>query len=567
MSDTNKKQNFLHGAALLAAAVAIVKVIGAFYKIPLRNIIGDLGYGYFITAYDIYSIFLTISTAGLPIAMSRMITQENSLEHYRSMRRVYRVSQTIFMILGVTCSLTMLIFSGQLADLLKQPGAVPSIVCLAPCAALMCAICPFRGFFQGQENMRPTSVSQVLEAIVKLIVGLALAYAVKRTTGSDSLAAGAAILGVTASCASSVIYLYAKFRPTWKALPTESDEEVPSVGKTIKNLLAIAVPITIGSAGLYAMNVIESGVYMRQLVSLIETGRYDLPLIDALKTDLLATTPNLSAEELYSQTATSLKGIYNFGQTIFNMPVSFISPITISVMPAITAQLTLKNSRQVRSIEESSARVAGLLSAPCCIGLCLLAGPVMSLLGGYGGEGLNGMKLELGEKLMFLLGVGILPHALVMYTNVILQAHGRFNIPVINMMIVALVRLPMVYFLVGNPALGIMGVPISAMICNAANVAMNLVSIHFIAPEKPHLLRNLLKPMIPALIMGVVVFGVRQGIIALSHGTPSNVILCGACVLAGACVYAFFAVVCKVITYEDCLLLPKGEKLAKVLKL
>ena len=219
MSQSNKKQNFLQGAALLAASVAIVKLIGAFYKIPLKGILDDLGYGYFTTAYDIYSVLLMICTAGLPIAMSRMVSREHSLDHANSLRQVFRVSRTIFLILGALSTLLMLIFCRELAALQSQPGAVTAIACLAPCALLMCVISSFRGFFQGQENMRPTSVSQVIEAVVKLVVGLGLAFIVKKLTGSHAFAAGAAILGVTLSCAVSVVYLFGKFRPARQELP------------------------------------------------------------------------------------------------------------------------------------------------------------------------------------------------------------------------------------------------------------------------------------------------------------------------------------------------------------
>ena len=561
MASSNKKQNFLHGATLLAAATAIVKLIGAFYKIPLKRIIGDLGYGYFITAYDIYSVLLMIATAGLPIAMSRMISQANSLNKFSQVRKVYKTARTIFLIIGLLSSLLMMIFCRELAAWQKQPGAVTAILCLSPCAFLMGLISTFRGFFQGQENMKPTSVSQVLEAFFKLAVGLVLAFIFMKKTGNDALAAGGAILGVTFSCVISVFYLYSKFRPAYKELP-ETDEEVTSSGRTARELLAIAVPITIGSAGLYLMTVIETGVYMNRIVDLIATDRYTLPLVDILKTGILAENPGIEAADLHSQVATNMKGIYNFAQTIFNMPGSFIIPITVSILPAVTAQLTRKQDDEVRTTEESAARITGLLSLPCTVGLCLLAAPVMSLLGGYSGD-----RLELAKKVMFLLAIGIFPYAIVQYTNVILQSHGKATVPVIHMLAAGLVRLLLVYIFAGNPTLGIVGVPIGALICNCAIAALNLIAIRRVVPQKPKLLKNLLRPLIPTALMGVAVFATYKGIVLLMGEGCSRIILCGAPIAVGALVYLCFVVVCKSITYEDCLLLPKGEKLAKLLKL
>ena len=561
MSETGKKQNFLHGAALLAMATAVVKIIGAFYKIPLKMIIGDQGYGYFTTAYDIYSVLLMISSAGLPIAMSRMISQASSLGHYNQVRRAYKTSRTIFLALGFLSTLLMILGCRWLANTLEQPDAWAAILSLGPCALLMGIMSTYRGFFQGQENMRPTSNSQMIEAAFKLIVGLAAAFAIMQLTQSVALAAAGAIFGVTVSCLVSVIYLQGKFRPAYRELPA-SQEEARSFGATAKSLLAIAVPITIGAAGLQLLTVVETGLYMDRLVTLLESNRYTIPLITLLEQEVQAANPMLTPADLHSQVAANLKGIYNFAQTIFNMPCAFIVPITASVLPAVTAHLTLMNNRAVRTTEESAARITGLLSLPCAVGLCILAGPVMSLLGGYTGE-----RLVLANQLMTLLGAGIFPYAMIQYTNMILQAHGYAHVPVVNMLLAGAAKLVLVFILVGNPAIGILGVPIGSLLCNVCIAVMNLIAIAKLVPQKPALLSNLLRPVIPAAIMGVVVYGVYWGLQQLLGADGSRVLLCGIPVAVGVVVYFVTVVWFKAITREDCQLLPKGEKIAKLLKL
>ena len=162
MSDAQKKQNFLQGTALLAIATLVVKLVGALYKVPLNAIIGEKGFGYFSTAYEIYNILLMISTAGLPVAMSRMISQASSLEHYGQVRQVYATARKLFLILGITGSLLMTVFCRQLASFWNQPDAWAAIGCLGPCVLLICVMSAYRGYFQGQSNMIPTAVSQVL---------------------------------------------------------------------------------------------------------------------------------------------------------------------------------------------------------------------------------------------------------------------------------------------------------------------------------------------------------------------------------------------------------------------
>ena len=556
---SNKKQNFLHGAALLALAVAIVKVIGAIYKIPLKAIIGDVGYSYFNTAYDIYTLLLTISTAGLPIAMSRMISQAHSLGQYNRVRQIYKVSRTLYLGLGLVCTLVMSVLCGFLAEAMGQPGAWTCILALSPCALLMGFLSAYRGFFQGQGNMAPTSESQVLEAFCKLVVGLSLAYAAMKLTQSVSYAAAGAIFGVSVSCLVSALFLYGKFRPAYRELPV-SMEEVETFQKTTGRLLSIAVPITIGSAGLQLLNVLEIGIYMDRLEQLLKTGQYQGQLISVLEQEVQA-LPEYAADKQYSLMASSLKGIYNFAYTIFNMPCSFIIPINTSVLPAITACLTLNDHNGVRATEESAARITGLLSLPCAVGLVVLAGPVMGLLGGYSGE-----KLALATQLMAVLGCAVFLYAFVMYTNVLLQSHSMAHVPVINTLICGVIKLGTMYILTGNPNVGILGVPVCSVLCYLFIAVLNLAVISRKVPQKPRLLRNLLRPFMPAALMGVAVYGVYYVLTNFMH-ISSNLLLCAVPILTGVVVYVLLIPVFRVITKEDCLLLPKGEKLAKLLKL
>lgn len=558
--NNNNKQSFLHGAALLAIAVAVVKVVGALYKIPLKAIIGDQGYGYFTTAYDIYSVLLMISTAGLPIATSRLISQANSLGKYNQVRRIYKTSRMVFLGLGIFSTLVMVLGCHWLAESMEQPDAWAAILCLAPCALFMGIMSPSRGFFQGQGNMRPTSRSQMLEAFIKLIVGLALAYGIMKVTAKVHLAAAGAILGVTVSCAVSAAYLVTKLKKAYRVLP-QSEETPEGFGVTAKELLKVAVPITIGSAGLQLLTVLETGLYMDRIVNLLNTNRYNGALIDLLREQVTAATPDLTAQQISTQVAANLKGIYNFAQTIFNMPSAFIIPIGTSVLPAITAYLTLRQDKEVRATEESAARITGLISLPCAVGLAILAEPVMTLLGGY-----TGLKLTFAGQLMALLGFCIFPYTIIQYTNVVLQSHGYAHVPVINMLLSGVVKLVAVYFLAGNPAIGILGVPIGTILCYVSIAAMNLLSIRRCVPQKPAILKNILRPLVPVATMGVVVYGVLWVLKTVLHIT-SRVILCGAPIAVGAVVYLVMVVITKAITKEDCQLLPKGDKIAKILKL
>ena len=558
MSEVGKKQNFLHGAMWLALSAIVVKVIGALYKFPLQAIIGDEGYGYFTTAYDIYSVLRTISTAGLPLAMSRAISQANAQGHDRQVRRIFKASRFIFVALGVLSMLAMIAFCQNPYVNQHQPSAWISIVSLAPSAFFIGLMCSYRGFFQGQGNMRPTSMSQMLEAVFKLIVGLGVAYLFLKLTGNIALAAGGAIMGVSFSCLVSTIYLYYKFRPAYSALGTCS-EGVTSYRSITKTLMAIAIPVTLGSAGLQIINVIEGNLYMGNLVELAGNPDYSPALIETLKQSILENEPLLTVSELHSKVASNLKGIYNFMLTFFNLPTALILPITVSILPAITEQLTLNHHDQVSATEESAARVTGLLALPCSIGMTVLAGPIAGL--SYTGE-----RLELATAMLQILGVCVFFCACVMYTNTILQSHNYAHIPVINTLLCGGVRLVIVYLLSGNPDIGVVGIPVGALFSYVGIFVLNLLAIYRLSAKKPQLIRNLIRPMIPALAMGV---GVAATLYVIQSvlGIHSRLILCGAPLAVGVVIYCAGILVCKTIKKEDCLLLPKGEKIAKLLHL
>ena len=531
MSDRQTGQNFLQGTAILALATALVKILGAVYKIPLNAIIGEQGFGYFNTAYEIYNILLMISTAGLPVAMSRMISQADSLGCCNQVRRVYVTARGIFLGIGIFGSVLMTVFCRQLARFQNQPDAWIAIGFLGPCVLLICILSTFRGFFQGQGNMLPTSVSQVIEAVVKLAVGMAAALFLLRTTGSVPLAAGGAILGVTASCMVSAVYLFAAFRKHFRELPGSKDIPM-SRRETAGKLLDIAIPITLGSACLQVITALASKIYMGRLL----------------------------ASGVTQQAADTMRGVHVMTQTIFNMPCAFITPITVSIIPAITAQLTTGGHAAARKTEEAALRLTGLIAIPCAIGLAVLARPITALLGGYTGE-----KLDLAARLMTILGICVFFNAVVLVTTAIMQAHGNVIRPVVNMLLAGCLRLAGVYVLTGNPAIGIVGAPVSNLACYVLIFLLNLLSIRQLYRDPPAILKSALRPLLSGLLMGACAYGCYRAL--LTARVTGRLALCALPVAVGGIVYLAAILFLHVLRREDCLLLPKGEKIADWLHL
>lgn len=527
----NKKQNFLAGAAVLSLATMVVKVIGMFFKIPLNRLIGEANYGYFTTAYDIYTVLLMISTTGLPVAMSRMVSEAKALGNGRQIRQIYRVSLSVFMGIGIIGTLAMTLFPQFLADKMRNPDAAYSILALGPAVFFVCFLSACRGLFQGQGNMTPTAVSQVIEALCKLFLGLGLAWLVMKQTSNGPLAAAGSIAGVTIGAVLAALYLFVKTRRSMKDLSRGNGAVTPA-GKTMKTLLAIAVPITLGSAGLQIIGLFDSATIMTRLMD--------------------------SAGYTQAQADVS-KGIYNYCQTIFNFPCAFIPCITVAIIPAITNHLTLKNMRGVRMVQNSSLRLMGLIAMPCAVGLIVLAEPVVALLGGYTGE-----NLAVATKLLALLGVAVVFNSIVLMTDAIMQAHNHVVIPVINTLIGGVIRVIINYILVGNPAIAIVGAPFGAIGCTVSITVLNLIAMRRVLKEPPKLLQCTWKSAVAAIVMGIATFAVYRGLSVL---VSSTIVCCLGAIIVAVVVYVLLVVMLKVLTYDDCMLLPKGEKIAKILRI
>ena len=259
-----KQNTFFGGAAILAVGIMVVKLIGMFYKIPLINIIGEQGSADFGNAYNIYAVLLTISTAGLPVAVSKLVSEANATGRQNQVRRVFRLSLALFLTLGVLSFLIMSFGSAQLAALMNDDQAAPGIRALAPAVICVGCLSAFRGYAQGHGNMTPTAVSQIIEALCKLVVGLGLAYWLVKAGADQSHAAAGAITGVTVGTIVALAYMLLNYL-MGRSREGLAKDTPDSNATIIRNLLMIAVPITISSSMVGIVTVIDSSLVQGQL--------------------------------------------------------------------------------------------------------------------------------------------------------------------------------------------------------------------------------------------------------------------------------------------------------------
>lgn len=530
----DKEQNYLHGAAILTAGVIIMKILGAIYKIPIGNLLGDDGNALFTSAYTVYGVFLSLSTAGFPVALSRLVSESHAMGRNMQTRRVFSVALSTFFVLGAISTAVMFFFPDWLAGLLHNPDASLSIRVLAPSVLLVCMTSAFRGFTQGHGNMIPTTVGQVIEVLVKVVVGLALAWYFAKTGAEKTLASAGAIFGVTVGSLAVLVYMYIAKRKYYKPVPSAQPDVPDSRGDVFKSLVRIGIPIALGSIVLSIINLIDSGLCMARLQN-------------------AAGFSYLDAKILY--------GVYGKAQNLFNIPAAFITPLTISIVPAIAAQMLKSNKDEASKISEDSLRISMALSLPMGIGLAVISEPIMKVL--YPGAN------EAGPMLLGILGIASIFVCFSLMTTAVLQASGREKMTMYSIIIGGLVKITVNWFLVAIPSVNIYGAPFGTLLSYVTMCLLNLIFIFRSFEKTPSLKNIFLRPVVSAALMGAVAYAVYYGLdLVLDYGSRLQM-TAGMClsILAAVLVYAVSAIKLRAITAEDMKLIPKGEKIAKLLRM
>lgn len=552
-ASTPKKNSFFGGAAILTASVIVVKLIGALYKIPLGGILSDAGFADFNTAYNIYSLLIIISTGGLPVALSKMVSEANALGRVNQVKKVFTLALAAFCVLGTISFCIMAFFPHQLADLMNDSKSANSILALAPAVFFICPMSAMRGYFQGHALMTPTAVSQVIEALCKLVIGLALASAFKTSLEDESMAAAGAILGVSVGCLLGAVYMYFCYRKHARSQPKSGDE--PEDSRTILSTLArLAIPITLSSSVIALTNILDTSILLGQLQN---------------------------ALGLAEDAARELKGVYDKALTLYNLPASFMVPLTASVIPHVSAALKVKRRRQAAQISETALRTTALLAIPAGVGLFVLGEPIIRLL--YAST-----DVELAGWMLSVLGVASIAVCFMLVCNSILQAHQMVALPMATTVIGCALKLAVGYVLIGNEDIGIRGGAVSTVVCFWLIALLDLFIIKRTLPRSLSLARVFVKPAAAAAAMGAAAWAVNglvaKALMALNIfvAETEELLPDGAAAAAlsrtgtalsvfaaiGVAVIVYFALilVTKAISREDLALIPKGDKIARMLR-
>ncbi len=543
----NKNQTFMKGAIILVIANILVKLIGAMFKIPLARLLGTTGMGMFNMSYTMYTMLFIVATAGIPVAISKIVSESRAKGRSRDTGRILASSLLLLGIIAVVGAailyfgaekFSQLVFDAEKfgesekasVNTLKY-GILLGIQALAPAMFFVSFMSAFRGFFQGTQNMYPTAISEVVEALGKLVLGII--FAMLLMPKGVHFASAGAVFGVSAGAFLGFVSLVISFiykRKSVLAASASIDElyKPRSIISILKELIVIAVPITIGASVFSLTSVIDMLMIARRLG-----------------------VAGFSGEE-----AMSIWGAYSgFAVPLFNMPPTLITAISISLVPAIAGAFVTGKTDFVKKTTGLSLKMTILVALPCAVGISILSAPILQLV--YD----DAVATSIAATPLSILSYAIVFVSLVMVTNSMLQATGHTITPVVHMAVGGVVKVLVNYTLVGIPHININGAPIGSTLCYITILILNLISIRKIIGMKFSFVDFVVKPVISVFAMAVIVL-----VIYANTSFMGNTISTAISILAGAIVYFSVLILTGGIKAEDLEMIPKGEKLLKVLK-
>lgn len=542
----------LKGSLILVVANLLVKVIGALFKIPITNLLGNEGMGYFSSAYTIYSGLFTVATAGLPVAIAKMIAESTARGNLRELKRIHGVSYAIFAVIGVAGACVLFFGADRFVKSYGDNSICIKIV--APALFFVAVMSVYRGFFQGLSDMYPTAFSELIESGTKLVLGYAMAYIFLKK-GLVYGAAGA-ISGVTAGSIFGCAFLIAMFFVKRKKIYSSLDNTLapPSYGNVFARLMGVALPVTVSASVFTITNLIDVFQIGKRL-SLIADK---IPQEQIDRCVKYAEGSLSGAADKTEVIVNSLYGMYTAKViTMLNLIPAIVVALCLPLVPAIARAYTAKNYSEVSKTTYMSVKLTIAFALPGAVGIGVLSSPILRTLFGSNDA----------SFLLRLITPAIVCVSLVLVTNAILQATGNVIIPVINIAIAGITKVIINYFLLVVPSVNINGVAIGSSVCYFIYMTLNVYYV--IKVTKPNFTFSdlVLKPLSSSAVMGAAVYIVNRVLEAyLGQSRIAAVICTAASVGIGGIVYLIMLFKTETLTAEEIENLPKGDKIEAALK-
>ena len=513
---TNTQKSILGGVTILSLVGIICKLIGVFFRVPLLYLIGEESVGTYQLVFPTYNLLLTVSSAGLPVAVSRMVSAALAKDDPRGAKRIFKTALHLLLAIGLVMTLAMILSGHWLANsLVHDSQTYLGFLAIAPSVLIVCALSAYRGFMQGQQNMVPTAVSQLIEQVLKVAIALPLAWLGSKI--SLAHAAAGALLGTSITEAFALLYmmvLVSRKSTAFHALPQAETKEAPKTKQVLRQLIFTAIPITLGASIVPLAGFVDSAMIMDRL------GH--------------AGFAEAQARALY--------GCYS-GCVInlINVPTALALAISMSLVPAISAAITRNDKDAVRTQSALGLRFSFLIGLPCAIGMSLLAKPILHFV--YGGT-LSAQNFQATADLLAMSSLTIVLFTVVQSTSGILQGLKKQKIPMYSLMAGVLAKIVLNAVLIPIPEMNIHGAPIASIVCYTVSMVPNIIYVCKYADLKFDWASIVLRPLAATAAMALAVFIMEKFL-------PAGRLMLIAKLLVGVGVFGIAAYYLKAITKDD----------------
>ena len=560
--------------------MALGKVLGALFKIPLGRLVGGVGMGYYGTAYELYAPLYALATAGLPIAISKIVSENMVKGRFRDVRKTHKVSIPLFLVMGSIGFLLMIsIIPFYTTNIVKAPQCKYTMYALAPTIIFACLMSIYRGYYEGLRDMMPTAISELIESLIKFVLGLSFAYGIvkyglnefysngtvfgKICENEDAametvipFASAGAILAIPIGALLGFIYLLIRFRIRGDGITKSQLQESPksiSNRSTIKKLYSIALPVGLGAIIMNLATFID--------VTLIQMRIYDIMKDPEKSKILLSEYGDLISQNIINadRTHTYLYGCFGIATTIMMLIPAVTQAFGISALPSVTAAWASGSKKTLKKNIEIVLKMTTLITIPAGLGMVALSYPIMNLA--YGG-GKSQNEVYIAASVLVLLGFGGIFASTSTPICSMLQAVGRVDLPVKLLSLGVIMKILLNYVLVGIPVINIQGAGAGTIFCYGF---VTVAALYYLAKEtkiKFDLISVLIKPLLASIICAVSAY-VSYGLMSRILQDKLSTVLA---VIIAAVIYLVSLFLLRALTPSDIKMMPKGEKIVKTLE-
>lgn len=590
----NTSKTFVKGAMIMTASMVVVKVLGMFYKVFLYRLyasydavagtsMGSVGQGLVSNAYEIYTPLFALATAGFPIAVSRMIAESIAQKRYKDVAVIHKASKRLFIGMGALCFVLMVAISFVYVDIIKQPNAIYAMMTLSPAVFTGCLVSIYRGYYEGQRNMFPSAVSEVLEMVGKVIIGLSLGFIVMKIGMSEYAASetvfgqtfnsaesamktllaysvAAAIAGIAFGSIIAFIFLrvyYAKRRFTVSEEMMRDSVDARTQNETLKILVKTSIPIILSAFIMNISTTIDSIVIQNVLYNTTQTNLDGLisrfkPEYAAQLRNMVPANPTVdNPVELH----TSLWGCFANALPLMQLVTTVTQVFGTSALPNVTAAYASGDKQELRQSINTVLKLTMMFTLPAGLSMFAIAGPIITLL--YGG----GYVGDVSTSILQIMGFSCIVVAASTPIMSMLQSLGKVHLPLILTSIALVIKIATNYLLVSIVELNVTGAAVGSLV---AFIFVFIVGMYLLIRHsgvKPDFINTILKPLIAAVFCAATAFGVYK----LVNMFAGNLISVVACVIVAVIVYIVVLMLIRTFSREEIMILPKGKNIVTIL--